>query len=208
MEAGYIFTNLPVNTRENDIRYLKCTSFIIIDKIYGPILFDTGSSYDTKTLLSFLKNKFQLSPNDIKWVFITHIHPDHIGANRFFRKANIILSRKDYEFSRNIANVVFEGKNLLSYLHENCPGYKKTFDQFNANNMQSYIEKYWSDEAIGINLNPKYIEDNPEIPNFIKNNPIIWTHLFSLFIFSTNNFNKSSYYRRFFKHENDTKRRK
>ena len=94
MRAGYIFTDFPINSQENGIRSLKCTSFIIIDKEYGPILFDTGSVYDTQTLLTFLKNQIGLEPDDIRWVFNTHIHPDHTGANRFFRKAKLVFSRK------------------------------------------------------------------------------------------------------------------
>ena len=78
MEFGYYFTDFPYNTKNEGTKYLKCTSFIIKDNEYGPIIFDTGSIYDYNTLLDFLKKQFNLLPNDIRWVFITHIHPDHI----------------------------------------------------------------------------------------------------------------------------------
>lgn len=185
MEFGYCLTDFPYNTENDGIKYLKCTSFIIIDKGYGPILFDTGSILDYKTLLDFLKNTYNLLPDDIRWVFITHIHPDHIGANRFFKKAKLILSRNDYEFGNNIAKVVFKKKDLLKYLHENCPGYISSIGQFEAERMEEQILNYWTDEIIGINKNPYFIEDSPDIPHFIK---IIQTkgHTFHHYSFQIN----------------------
>lgn len=168
MKFGYCFTDFPYNTKNEGIKYLKCTSFVLIDENYGPILFDTGSVFDNTTLTVFLKKNFNLSPDDIRWVFITHIHPDHIGANKFFRKAKLVLSKKDYEFSDKIANVVFADQDLLKYLHENCPGYISSFGQFETERMKKQILKHWNKETIGIDLNPLYIEDSPNIPDFIK----------------------------------------
>ena len=173
MEFGYCLTEFPYKSENEGIKYLKCTSFIIIDKEYGPILFDTGSILDHKTLLVFLKNNFNLLPDDIRWVFITHIHPDHIGANRFFRKAKLVISKKDYEFGNNISKVVFEKKDLLKYLHENCPGYISSIGEFEAERMKEQIINHWTDEKIGIEQNPYFIEDSPEIPHFIKVIPSI-----------------------------------
>ena len=124
MQAGYTFTNFPYITRENETKYLKCTSFILIDEKFGPMIFDTGSVYDEKNLTGFLKTEFGLNADDVKWVFNTHIHPDHVGANRIFRNAKLVLSRNEFEFNDRIAQAVFQKQNLLAYLHENCPGYK------------------------------------------------------------------------------------
>ncbi len=168
MELGYFFTNFPFDTKIDGVKYLKCTSFIIIDKKFGPMIFDTGSIYDTENFILKLKNIFNLNPDDIKWIFITHIHPDHIGANQFFKNAKLILSKKDYEFGNNIAQTVFEGKDLLTYLHKNCPGYIKSFSKFEADRMQEQIKKHWSDKNIGLDLDHYFIEDNPKIPSFIK----------------------------------------
>ena len=168
MKAGYVFTNFPYLSGRNEKKYLKCTSFVLVDKNYGPMIFDGGSVYDSLTLINFLKENFNLTPSDIQWVFTTHIHPDHIGANRFFKNAKLIISKKDYEFARDIANVVFEGGNLLEYLHKNCPGYRTSFSEFEAKRMKMQIEDKWSEKNVGINLNPCYIEDSPIIPDFIK----------------------------------------
>lgn len=168
MEFGYIFTDFPFLTKNEGSKQLKCTSFILLDKDFGPMIFDTGSVYDSENFLASLKKIFNLNPEDIRWLFITHIHPDHIGSTRFFKNAKLIISKNEYEFGNKIAQTVFDGKNLLSYLHINCPGYKKSFDQFEADRMQEHIEKHWTEEKIGFNLKYYFIEENPEIPAFIK----------------------------------------
>ncbi len=168
MELGYVFTDFPLRTKTLEIKYLKSTTFIAVDSDYGPMIFDTGSPYDTGTILSALKTQYHLTPEEVKWVFISHVHPDHVGANRFFRNAKLVISKKDYEFSKGIADTVFNGKNLLKYLHENCPGYLNTFGEFEAENMKRYINENWSFEKLGLDLNPVFIEDDPELPPFIK----------------------------------------
>lgn len=168
MKFGYYFTDFPEFTTNEGMKFLKSSVYLYISEKYGPMLFDTGSIYDTKSLLFFLKNYFNLNPEDVNWIFITHMHPDHVGGNRLFKNAKIILSRKEYIFSNKIAQTVFNKGNLLKHLLDNCPGYVNFFTQAEADNMQRYIENYWSDESLGLHLNPCYIEDNPEIPEIIK----------------------------------------
>ena len=110
MTAGYTFTDYPYLTRDNKTKILKCSSFVLIDEKFGPMVFDTGSAYDEKNLAHYLSHQFNLKPEDIKWVFITHIHPDHIGSNRLFKNAKIILSRNEFEFGDKIAQTVFKKK--------------------------------------------------------------------------------------------------
>jgi len=167
-KAGYFLSNLYYNNEDGSTGILKCNSFILNDNEFGPIIFDTGSIHDSQALLNFLKTEFILTPEDIRWIFITHIHPDHIGANRFFKNAKIILSKKDYEFGCKIAETVFKDEDLLAFFNINCPGYKYSFNKFKADRMKSLVKKYWSEEIIGINNNTLYIEDNPKIPDFIK----------------------------------------
>ena len=168
MEFGYFFSDFPSETREGVKYFLKCLTFLVISEKYGPILFDTGSPSDSEKVKNILYNRFNLKPEDIKWVFNTHIHPDHVGNNYLFTNAKIVLSKKDFEFANDIAIASYKEQNFLQYLHNKCPGYKTSFTEFEANQTKNYIKTYWSIEKIGIGKNAIYIEDKPEIPDFIK----------------------------------------
>ncbi|MBP7553116.1 MAG: MBL fold metallo-hydrolase [Spirochaetes bacterium] len=168
MRLGYIFTDFPSEMKNGSIYVLKCLSFILIDQKYGAMIFDTGSPSDNANLVFQLKKHFDLTPEDIKFVFNTHIHPDHIGGNRLFTNARIVFSRNDFNFSEEMANVAFSGENMLEFLHRRCPGYKNSFDEHEAQSTVNYIKKYWSREAVGFNQTISFIEDLPDIPEFIS----------------------------------------
>ena len=144
MKFGYLFTDFGSKTKNDGYYILKCLSFIVIDPIYGAMIFDTGSPQDIDNLVLQLKKHFNIAPSDIKWVFNTHIHPDHLGANSIFKNAKIIFSRKDFEFSQEMAEVAFSDGDLLQFLLDRCPGYKNYFDDFEANQTKYYLKNYWS----------------------------------------------------------------
>lgn len=96
--------------------------FLIKHRKYGYILYDTG--YSTKLLENKLKyflyrmlnpinisedkminrqlEKKNISAQDIKYIILSHLHPDHIGGLEFFPNAKIIISQKCFEeFEKN-----------------------------------------------------------------------------------------------------------
>jgi N-acyl homoserine lactone hydrolase len=50
-----------------------------------------------KTLMSQL-NQLKVKPEDIKFIGISHTHPDHIGNVELFPKTTILIQRAEYEF--------------------------------------------------------------------------------------------------------------
>jgi N-acyl homoserine lactone hydrolase len=38
-----------------------------------------------------------LSPDEVRWVILTHVHPDHTGGLHYFPGAEMLLSRTEYE---------------------------------------------------------------------------------------------------------------
>ena len=50
-----------------------------------------------KTLMSQLK-QINIKPEDIKYIGISHTHPDHIGNAELFPKTTILIQRAEYEF--------------------------------------------------------------------------------------------------------------
>lgn len=96
--------------------------FLIKHRKYGYILYDTG--YSTKLLENKLKyflyrmlnpinisedkminrqlEKKNISTHEIKYIILSHLHPDHIGGLEFFPNAKIIISQKCFEeFEKN-----------------------------------------------------------------------------------------------------------
>lgn len=96
--------------------------FLIKHRKYGYILYDTG--YSTKLLENKLKyflyrmlnpinisedkminrqlEKKNISTQEIKYIILSHLHPDHIGGLEFFSNAKIIISQKCFEeFEKN-----------------------------------------------------------------------------------------------------------
>ena len=100
----------------------------VIEHPEGLILVDTGESAATATLDYFACDpvwaslqrwvrfiRFQvppeleigpqlrrlgLSPDDVRWVIMTHLHTDHGGGLSYFPKADILVGRQEYEGHR------------------------------------------------------------------------------------------------------------
>lgn len=169
MKFGYCFTDFPSRMREGGIYILKCLSFFITDTPYGDMVFDTGSPTDNETLLKALADMGS-SAGRVKWVFNTHIHPDHAGGNILFPNATVVLSKRDYEFSVGMAEAAYREGSMLSYLLEHCPGYRNSYDEFEAESVRYYIRHYWSPQKIGVtDKTPHaFIEDAPPLPDFVR----------------------------------------
>lgn len=91
--------------------------FLIKHKIYGYLLYDTGYGmqiwnhnwkyflYRNLNPISFSAEesivkqleKLGISEEEISYIVLSHLHPDHIGGLSSFSKAKIILSQASYE---------------------------------------------------------------------------------------------------------------
>jgi len=170
LKAGYILTRYPFIT-QNGIQSIRCFSFVIYSEKYGGIIFDTGSPDESDIFIDKLKKDFNLYPEDIKWVFNTHlIHPDHIGANNLFKNAEFVYSKNEI---RDVCYIYDKAlncsiKDIVTLFHIKYPGYKINCFDFEAESLKIYADKHWPLIKEVIEKNALYIEDNPQIPDFIK----------------------------------------
>lgn len=95
--------------------------FLIRHPKQGYALFDTGYSLDmynqgaigklycrlnptivkkSDEIASQLR-KDGIKPSDIRYVILSHLHPDHIGGVKFFPKAKVIISKESYDSYKN-----------------------------------------------------------------------------------------------------------
>ncbi|SFU84510.1 N-acyl homoserine lactonase family protein [Alicyclobacillus macrosporangiidus] len=47
-----------------------------------------------------------LSPDDVRWVILTHLHTDHAGGLHHFPKAEILVSRSEYQSARGTGGLL------------------------------------------------------------------------------------------------------
>ncbi len=71
------------------------------------LLLDAGCSCDFKRVKSFLEEKGK-SLNDLKLVVVTHMHPDHAGAVKYFKKSGIPVASTEgaYRWYRGVGGFI------------------------------------------------------------------------------------------------------
>jgi glyoxylase-like metal-dependent hydrolase (beta-lactamase superfamily II) len=73
-------------------------TYVVVDDRL--ILIDTSSEPDAKTILRYLE-KAKMKPRDIGTIFITHVHPDHVGGLARIKKdtpAKVAASKIEADF--------------------------------------------------------------------------------------------------------------
>jgi glyoxylase-like metal-dependent hydrolase (beta-lactamase superfamily II) len=58
-----------------------------------------------------------LSPSDVRWVVLTHLHTDHAGGLHHLPDSRVVLSRKEYEHARGVVG------RMRGYLPHRWPGW-------------------------------------------------------------------------------------
>ena len=112
--AGYCtsYTGLLFKGVKNKKMTFPAGVFLIKHRDKGYLLYDTGYHYDIKTKLRYafyrlgtpvqMTEKDQISyllrakgikPEEINYVILSHLHPDHLGGASFFPHATFILTK-------------------------------------------------------------------------------------------------------------------
>ncbi|QAA94582.1 MBL fold metallo-hydrolase [Pollutimonas thiosulfatoxidans] len=73
---------------------------LVVVEDQGPILFDTGH-HSTRSLLLEALAKRGLAPSDIKTVFLSHLHFDHVNNVDLFPGAAIYVSAAEWAYAHN-----------------------------------------------------------------------------------------------------------
>lgn len=73
-------------------------NLVLIDSADGPILFDTGHYGNRRVLMKALSTA-GLAPGDIGAVVLSHLHYDHSINVDLFPKAQIYLSKKEWDYA-------------------------------------------------------------------------------------------------------------
>jgi glyoxylase-like metal-dependent hydrolase (beta-lactamase superfamily II) len=88
--------------RGNNLRlkddFLGIANVTLIRSAGGPLLFDTGGYVSRLGLVKALKDR-GLEPEDIRLVFLSHLHFDHSHNIDLFRRAKVLVSRAEWDYA-------------------------------------------------------------------------------------------------------------
>lgn len=81
--------NILIDTGCGDI---KCINEMLLEEFGGKITFELPENENIDNILK----KAQLEPGDIDYVFVSHLHHDHVSNVDLFPNARVVLSRKGW----------------------------------------------------------------------------------------------------------------
>jgi 4-pyridoxolactonase len=107
---------------------IDCYS-VLVDHEDGLFLFDTGFDWEFMDKWTRQDNPLQdpdqtpvaqlaklgLSPEDVKYIINSHMHIDHVGGNKHFPEATVIVHRKEYEAAESPYPFEYQSYSDLSF---------------------------------------------------------------------------------------------
>lgn len=102
---------------------------VLVDHADGLFLFDTGFDHDFMAKWTPQDNaiaspdqavvpqlaKLGVKPGDIDCIIQSHLHIDHVGGNKYFPDATIVVHEKEYEAAKNPAPFEYQSYSDLSF---------------------------------------------------------------------------------------------
>ena len=129
------------------------------------IMVDTG--YVGKPDIFNRLDELNFNPAGFDTVINTHVHPDHAGNNDAFTRAKVIVSKIDFEFSRDFARAMLDTDNPLEVFQKFYPEYKGQLAERHALSAQRTARKYWKEKKPEAAKNIVWIESDPDLPHFL-----------------------------------------
>jgi len=146
------------------IRDVPVSSTIVDIPDCGLAIIDTGSP-DNLDLLEELE-QLGYTPADFSLVINTHLHVDHIGGNRLFSNARILISRRELDFENNLARLLGESTDPLAALHS-WGRYVEDNSHKLAHHLIKLVNQYPAAAWIGDQAQIEFFEDEPDLPKTI-----------------------------------------
>jgi len=102
---------------------------VLVDHEDGLFLFDTGFDHDFMAKWTPQDNaiaspdqavvpqlaRLGIKPGDIDRIIQSHLHIDHVGGNKYFPDATIVVHEKEYEAAKNPAPFEYQSYSDLSF---------------------------------------------------------------------------------------------
>lgn len=113
-----------------------------------------------------------VSPEEVDLVVNTHVHPDHAGNNRLFTRAQVVVSRVDYQFARSYCYEIMNAADPVEVFRRYYPEVREDRLPKHARHAQWLARQYWRDDLLGRPERILWIEDQPILPYPAKLQPL------------------------------------
>jgi len=160
-----MMTTVLQNTDNLIIRDVPVSSTIVELNDHSLAIIDTGSPANPD--LAEQLDELGYSPADFKLVLNTHLHTDHIGGNRLFNRARILISRSELQYERGFAAKLQESEDPVGALRLMGRYVDNTTHKI-AWDLKNLVTEYPVDYLMGDETQIEFYEDNPELPGFIS----------------------------------------
>jgi glyoxylase-like metal-dependent hydrolase (beta-lactamase superfamily II) len=162
--ASSILTPVLISGKKYSFRYR--VSELVIKTSDDLVIFDTGFPGGNE-LINALKG-LSLDPDDFTHVFNTHIHIDHFGGNGLFRKAKIILSRKDYHFNKRWNEEFEVSRDRTGFVEASFRGLNRGQAERITDMLTAVMVDHAGNSLAEYEHRFRFIEDYPLIPDFVE----------------------------------------
>lgn len=150
------------NTDNIIIRDVPVSSTIIEFSDHYLAIIDTGMA-DNSELLNEL-TEWGYCPADFDLVINTHLHCDHIGGNKLFENARILISRREYEYEKDFGQALRGSNDAVNFLS----ALGREVDDSTAmlaQDLKKLAEAYPVSSLVGKSEQIEFFEDLPLLPN-------------------------------------------
>lgn len=158
-------TSVMHDTDNLIIRDVPVSSTIVDIKDFGLTIIDTGSPGNQDLLEELAQLGY--TPSDFNLVINTHLHVDHIGGNRLFTNARILISRQELDFENNFSRILGESPDPLTALNS-MGRYGEADSQELAMHLIKLVNDYPAAALIGDHTQIEFFEDEPHLPTMIS----------------------------------------
>lgn len=147
------------------IRDIPVSSTILELTDHSLAIIDTGAP-DNPGLPEALE-ELGYTPEDFSVVFNTHLHTDHIGGNRIFPNARILISREELEFENRFARILHESHDPAATLRSMGRYVDETSDKL-VRDLVRLVEEYPVTSIVGDQNQIEFFENEPYLPKSIS----------------------------------------
>ena len=159
MRIATIVTSMH-NTDNLIIRDVPTTSTIVQFDDHSMAIIDTGMADNPELIEQLDVMGFQ--PSDFSLVINTHLHPDHIGGNRLFTNARIMISQRELEYHKYFNRLILQCNEPGAFFAKATSRPHLSARPVLLNDLKELIERYPVLDLVG---NPEqliFLEDNQE----------------------------------------------